>query len=137
MADVQPKILERFGNDVPKLPWLGIGFPLGALATNFFWSKICGFYDAKWLFIGGCVAFQCGSALCGAAPSFEALIVGRAIAGAGGAGMYLGALTLIAMLTTIQERPLYMGMTGIGWGLGTVLGPVGTWFSLTASKPIC
>lgn len=34
--------------------------------------------------------FSAGSALCGAAPNMNALIVGRVWAGAGGAGMYLG-----------------------------------------------
>lgn len=34
--------------------------------------------------------FAAGSALCGAAPNMNALIIGRVIAGAGGAGMYLG-----------------------------------------------
>ena len=34
--------------------------------------------------------FEAGSALCGAAPGMDALIVGRVWAGAGGAGMYLG-----------------------------------------------
>jgi hypothetical protein len=34
--------------------------------------------------------FEVGNALCGAAPTSDALIVGRVIAGIGGAGMYLG-----------------------------------------------
>lgn len=34
--------------------------------------------------------FSAGSALCGAAPGMDALIVGRIWAGSGGAGMYLG-----------------------------------------------
>lgn len=34
--------------------------------------------------------FEIGSAVCGAAPSMNALIVGRVIAGMGGAGSYLG-----------------------------------------------
>lgn len=54
----------------------------------------------------------------------NALIVGRVIAGVGGAGMYLGTLNLVAINTTITERPLYLGGVGITWGLGTILGPV-------------
>jgi MFS family permease len=38
--------------------------------------------------------------------------------------MYLGTLTLLSVTTTVQERPTYIGATGISWGLGTVLGPV-------------
>lgn len=37
---------------------------------------------------------------------------------------YIGVLTLLSVNTTEHERPTYLGMTGISWGLGTVLGPV-------------
>ncbi|KAJ5495496.1 Phomenoic acid biosynthesis cluster MFS-type transporter [Penicillium diatomitis] len=39
------------------------------------------------------VLFMAGSALCGAAPDMKSMIVGRAMAGAGGSGMYFGVLT--------------------------------------------
>ena len=38
--------------------------------------------------------------------------------------MYTGVLTLLSLSTTEKERALYMGIPGITWGLGTVLGPV-------------
>jgi hypothetical protein len=37
---------------------------------------------------------------------------------------YIGVMTLLAVNTTEQERPTYIGMTGLVWGIGTVLGPV-------------
>jgi len=48
--------------------------------------------------------FEIGSAVCGAAPSMNALIIGRAIAGLGGAGMYLGVI-ILSIFTTTTERP--------------------------------
>jgi MFS family permease len=33
-------------------------------------------------------------------------------------------LNLITRFTTMQERSHYMGMTGLTWGAGTILGPV-------------
>ncbi len=51
-----------------------------------------------------------GSALCGAAPSINAFIVGRVIAGVGGNGMYLGAQTLLSVSTSDTERPMYLGV---------------------------
>lgn len=36
------------------------------------------------------VTSEAGSALCGAAPNMNALIIGRVIAGMGGAGVYIG-----------------------------------------------
>jgi MFS family permease len=86
---VQGTLVERFGS-VEKLGWLGIGFPLGSVATLAAWAKSYGVFDTKWLYIGSLINFAAGSALCGGAPSMNVLIVGRVWAGAGGAGMYLG-----------------------------------------------
>lgn len=52
-----------------------------------------------------------GSALCGGAPSEDAFIVGRVIAGLGGNGMYMGVLTLLSVNTNDKERPVYLGLT--------------------------
>ena len=46
-------------------------------------GKLYGIYSAKWLYLSSVVLFEAGSALCGAAPSMNAFIVGRAIAGLG------------------------------------------------------
>lgn len=54
----------------------------------------------------------------------NALIIGRAIAGLAGAGMYLGVIMLLSIFTTPTERPAYFGMFGAVFGLGTVLGPI-------------
>lgn len=78
----------------------------------------------KWIHISSVTLFTIGSAVCGAAPNMNALIVGRVIAGIGGAGMYLGNLNLISINTSMRERPVYMGGVGIVWGAGTILGPV-------------
>jgi MFS family permease len=46
--------------------------------------------NLKPMFIGSIILFEAASALCGAAPTMDALIVGRAIAGVGGTGIFLG-----------------------------------------------
>lgn len=123
VADIQPAIVLHF-NDIGKLTWLAVSFLLGAAATNLIWGKVFGQFNAKWMYIINVALFEIGSAICGAAPTMNALIVGRAICGIGGSGMYVGVMTLLAATTTIQERPMYIGGTGLTWGLGTVLGPI-------------
>jgi MFS family permease len=54
----------------------------------------------------------------------NALIVGRAICGFGGAGMYTGVMVLLSVTTLDHEKPIYFGLTGLTWGVGTILGPV-------------
>jgi len=86
VADIQAAAVETFGA-VEKLGWLGIGFPLGSIATTLSIGKAYGIFDVKWIYVISLVMFEAGSALCGAAPSMDALIIGRVWAGAGGAGM--------------------------------------------------
>ncbi|KAI9650914.1 hypothetical protein NHQ30_000949 [Ciborinia camelliae] len=123
VADVQPDIVVTF-NDIAKLSWLSVGFLIGAASTNLVWGKIFGQFNGKWTYIISIVIFEAGSALCGGAPNMPALIVGRALCGFGGSGAYVGVMTLLAATTTIHERPIYIGSTGMTWGLGTVLGPI-------------
>jgi MFS family permease len=63
-------------------------------------------FPAKWFYIFMVVLFEVGSAVCGAAPNMNALIVGRVIAGIGAVGIYTGALFLISVNTSEEERYL-------------------------------
>lgn len=88
-ADIQAAVSETFDN-VTQLGWLGVGFTLGSTVAILPLGKAFGTFDAKWVFVSCLTMFAAASALCGAAPSMNAIIVGRVWAGAGGAGMYLG-----------------------------------------------
>ncbi|KAH6651611.1 putative MFS transporter, partial [Truncatella angustata] len=123
VADIQAPIVGTFGN-VDKLGWLGIGFPLGSIGVILAVGKGYAIFDVKWLYIGSLTMFAAGSALCGAAPTMDALIVGRVWAGAGGAGMYLGNLNMIQLMTTPHERSIYMSCIVLVYGTGAILGPV-------------
>jgi MFS family permease len=123
VANVQPVIVEQF-DSVSKLAWLSVAFLIGAAGTNLVWGKIFAQFNIKWTYILCIVAFEVGSAVCGAAPNIDAFIIGRAICGVSGAGMYVGLMTQLAVITTIKERPVYIGGAGLVWGVGTVLGPI-------------
>ena len=88
-ADVQGPILQSLG-EIEKLAWVGIGFPMGSVSVILLVGCCYGLFEIKYLIIASIVTFEAGSAICGAAPTMNALIVGRVIAGIGGAGMYLG-----------------------------------------------
>ncbi|KAF2848079.1 MFS general substrate transporter [Plenodomus tracheiphilus IPT5] len=123
VADVQPKIVGTFG-EIEKLPWLSVAFALGTAATSLIWASVYTFFDGKWNYLIALFLFEVGSAICGAANMMDVLIFGRALAGVGGAGLYVGVLTLLSTLTNATERPLYLASIGLLWGAGSVLGPV-------------
>ncbi|KAI1099509.1 MFS general substrate transporter [Jackrogersella minutella] len=122
-ADVQGPIVQDLGH-VEQLAWVGAGFPLGSVCVILMLGTLYKTFNMKWNFIATAVLFEAGSALCGAAPTMNALIVGRVIAGAGGSGIYLGSLQYFSVMTAEKERGFYMSLIGVFWGLGAVLGPV-------------
>lgn len=64
-------------NNVTQLGWLGVGFTLGSTVTILPLGKAYARFDTKWVFIACLTMFAAGSALCGAAPSMDAMIIGR------------------------------------------------------------
>jgi len=103
VADVQPAIVEDF-QSVDKLAWLAAAFFLSATAVMLPFGQFFQIFNAKWFYIFGILIFEVGSALCGAAPNMNALIIGRAIAGIGAPAIYTGSLFLISVNTSDRER---------------------------------
>ncbi len=60
----------------------------------------------------------------GVAPNSTALIVGRAIAGLGGAGIASGAYTIIAFSAKPSQRAAFTGLMGAAYGIASVIGPL-------------
>ena len=52
------------------------------------------------------------------------LIVGRLIAGAGAAGLYVGTLTVVGHAVPIRRRPAYLSLVTSMFGVASVLGPI-------------
>ena len=87
-------------------------------------GKLYTFYPIKAVFMAVILLFEVGSAICGAAPTSNAFIVGRAIAGLGSAGIFSGGIVIIVYAVPLHKRPLYQGMFGAIFGLASVIGPL-------------
>ena len=92
--------------------------------TTLILYRLYTFYSIKTVYLTSIVIFEVGSAICGAAPSSAALIVGRAIAGVGSAGIFAGALVIIAYTVPLVKRPIYTGIVGAMYGIASVAGPL-------------
>jgi hypothetical protein len=82
VADIQGAIISDF-NEIGRLGWLAIGYPLGSVATILTFGKAYGVFDLKWLYVGSMIMFTAGSALCGGAQVRE-LNFGNVSFGVGG-----------------------------------------------------
>ena len=94
----------------------------GAFQT--FWGKLFKYFPIKWWFLVAMFWFELGSLICGVAQGPTTLIIGRAIAGVGGAGLAVGVFTILAFAAPPEKRPQLLGFTGATYGIAAVLGPL-------------
>lgn len=93
-------------------------------SMQFLMGKIYKHYPAKPVFLIGCVFFEIGSAICGAAPNSNTFIGGRAIAGLGSTAMTGGVLVILFYTIPLEQRPIYQGLFGCIFAVGSVVGPL-------------
>lgn len=118
-----PKITTEFGG-LGNVSWYSAAYfmTFGGLEAS--WGKVFKYFDIKWSFILTLAIFEVGSLVCALAPNSVVLIVGRAIAGVGAAGISVGGTSIVAFSTPPKTRPILMGWIGLTYGLASVLGPV-------------
>ncbi|KAF7159165.1 hypothetical protein CNMCM6106_006298 [Aspergillus hiratsukae] len=123
VATAIPRITSDF-HSLTDVGWYGSAYLLANCALQPLAGKLYTHFGSKGLFLGFFALFELGSLLCGVATSSKMLIIGRAVAGMGGAGLVNGALTIISCSVPLHKRPAYMGaMMGIGQ-MGVVIGPL-------------
>jgi hypothetical protein len=144
IATAIPKITDDFKaiNDVG---WYGSAYLLTTCAFQLFFGKLYTFFSIKYVYLAAFLIFEVGSVVCGAAPNSTALIIGRAVAGLGSAGIFSGAVLIIANSVPLRSRPTYTGLFGAMYGVASVAGPLMggaftdnpklTWRWLVADRP--
>lgn len=87
-------------------------------------GKFYTYFSIKWVYLIAIFIFELGSLVCGVAPNSIALICGRAVAGLGSAGVFSGALIIVAYSVPLVKRPIYTGIIGAMYGIASVAGPL-------------
>jgi MFS family permease len=72
--------------------WYGSAYLLTKCCFQLFFGKFYAGFHIKWVFIGVSLIFEVRSIVSATAPTSVALVVGRAVAEIGGAGIVSGAL---------------------------------------------
>ncbi|PYI15891.1 MFS general substrate transporter [Aspergillus japonicus CBS 114.51] len=118
-----PRITSDF-HSLDDVGWYGSSYQLASAALQPLAGKLYANFNSKWTFFTFFTVFELGSLLCGLASSSKMLIVARAVAGIGGAGIQTGAFTIIANSVPMSKRPSLIGMSmGIAQ-MGLVIGPL-------------
>ena len=123
VATAIPKITDQF-HGLQDVSWYSSAFFMTIGGFQSTWGKVFKYFPLKSSFLMSIFIFELGSLICGVAPSSTALIVGRAIAGLGAAGIGSGTYTIIAFSSGPKNRPMFTGIIGTSYGIAAVVGPL-------------
>ncbi|EED18980.1 efflux pump antibiotic resistance protein, putative [Talaromyces stipitatus ATCC 10500] len=123
VATAIPKITDQF-HSLDDVSWYGSAFLMTTGGFQSTWGKVYKYFPLKISFLISVFLFELGSLICGVAPNSVALIVGRAIAGVGAAGIGGGVFIIIAFIASPKRRPVFTGIIGMSYGIASVIGPL-------------
>ncbi|KAJ3108397.1 hypothetical protein HDU96_007534 [Phlyctochytrium bullatum] len=123
VATALEKIVKDLGQQ-ELIPWIGSGYLLTATSVAAIYGKVADIFGRKPVFVFALIIFEIGSVICAIAPSMLVLILGRAVAGIGGGGIFSLVLIIISDIVSIADRGKYQGMIGAVFGLASVIGPL-------------
>ena len=104
--------------------WAGISFLLSAVLFQPVHTALSDIFGRKIILYECILFFVVGSAVVGSAKNAAALILGRTVQGLGGGGMEALCEVILTDITTLKERPLYIGLLGLMWAAGAILAPI-------------
>lgn len=118
-----PKITEKF-QSTEDIGWYVSAYLLSICSLQPLGGKLYANFSLKWTFMTFFFLFEVGSLISGAATTSSMLIIGRAIAGAGAAGIFSGTLSILAATVELRLRALYTGVLSGLFGVSTAAGPL-------------
>lgn len=123
VATAVPSITDHF-HTVADVGWYSSSFRLCVCAFQFLFGKAYTLFSVKRVFLLANVISIAGSLLCGTAITSTMLVVGRAVAGLGSAGLFSGCFVILVQSTPLRRRPLIVGVMGGIEGVATLAAPL-------------
>jgi MFS family permease len=109
---------------VKDIGWYGAAYLLTTTALQPAYGSLYRMFNVKWTYLAAVFIFEIGSLVCAVAPSSNAFIVGRALAGVGTAGLFSGGVVILSYTLPLRQRPMAFGLIGAMWGIASVAGPL-------------
>ncbi|KAK4232497.1 putative transporter [Podospora fimiseda] len=111
-------------SSVKDIGWYGASYLLTTTALQPTYGSLYRMFSVKWVYLTAVFIFEIGSLICGVAPTSNAFIVGRAVAGMGTAGLFSGSVVILSYTLPLRKRPAAFGLIGAMWGISSVAGPL-------------
>ncbi len=119
-----PAIQSYFGMNERILSWIFTIYILFYIIGTPLMAKLSDIHGKKFIYILDIILFGVGSYITITSPSFEILLVGRAIQGMGAGGIFPVANAYIGDIFPPEKRGGALGILSSVWGLSFVLGPI-------------
>lgn len=123
LATAIPRISDEF-NSFDQIGWYGPSYLFGLCACQLPFGRAYKDFPSKVTYLISFLIFEVASVVQAAAPSSEAFIVGRVLAGIGGSGVLAGSLTIFSEEIPKARLPYVMGAFGWVHSVGGIAGPV-------------
>src|SRR5882757_608427 len=123
VAPAMPTIAGALGH-AEYLPWIVTGYLLTATAMAPLYGKISDVYGRRPTVYAAILIFLAGSLVSAMAPNMFVLVIGRAIQGAGGGGLFALAQIVIGDLVPPRERARYAAWISGTWAVASIAGPL-------------
>ncbi|KAI1644025.1 MFS transporter [Daldinia loculata] len=123
LATAIPRITNDF-NSLDDVAWYGSSYLFAVCALQLMFGKFYVMYSVKWVFLVAVFVFEIGSLIAAVSPSSAVLIVGRTVSGLGAAGIFAGAIIILATNIPLRLRPIYTGFLSSMHGIASVAGPI-------------
>ncbi|KAL8969893.1 MAG: hypothetical protein Q9197_004104 [Variospora fuerteventurae] len=118
-----PKISTQF-HALDDVGWYGAAYLMTLTAITPVAANFYKYFNPKHVYLASIAIFEVGSAVCASAPTSNAFITGRALAGVGAAGLLQGAFGILTYVCTLEKRPIFLGVVVSLFGLFSSIGPV-------------
>ena len=123
VAPAMPTIAAALGH-AEYLPWIVTGYLLTATAMAPLYGKISDIYGRRPTIFAAILIFLVGSLVSAMAPNMLVLVIGRAIQGLGGGGLFTMTQTVIGDLVPPFERARYAAWISGTWAVASIAGPL-------------
>ncbi len=123
VGPVLPALRAAFGIDNRAAGLLTTVFALSSLCSTALMAYFSDRHGRRPVYLASVALFAIGSLCIAAAPSFDLLLVGRAIQGIGAGGIAPVASAVIGDVFTAERRGRILGLIGATHGMAFVLGP--------------
>ncbi|OCK86100.1 putative efflux pump antibiotic resistance protein [Lepidopterella palustris CBS 459.81] len=117
-----PKITDDF-HALDDIGWYTAAYLLTTAVFQLAYGKFFTFFSNKIVFLVALCIFELGSLICATAPNSTALIVGRALAGLGAAGLFPGSVLILMHSCPLEKRPTFLGIINAMFGVASICGP--------------